>query len=90
MYVDETNDVEAISQLTNGNGVDYVFETSGFHQSLRMWRSLFSDLSNFPISVIIYIGSSLVYKLEVKTLTPCIIPRRLFLFQISIKKSLRR
>ncbi|NUK31361.1 alcohol dehydrogenase catalytic domain-containing protein [Parageobacillus sp. VR-IP] len=34
VYADEINDVEAISELTNGNGVDYVFETSGFHQSL--------------------------------------------------------
>lgn len=34
VYADQVNDVEAISELTNGQGVDHVFETSGFHQSM--------------------------------------------------------
>jgi len=34
VFADEVQDVEAISQLTNGQGVDHVFETSGFHQAL--------------------------------------------------------
>ncbi|MDQ0273148.1 zinc-dependent alcohol dehydrogenase [Cytobacillus purgationiresistens] len=34
IYADQVNAIEAIAQLTNGNGVDHVFETSGFHESL--------------------------------------------------------
>jgi threonine dehydrogenase-like Zn-dependent dehydrogenase len=34
VYADQVNDVEAIAELTNGEGVDHVFETSGFHQSM--------------------------------------------------------
>lgn len=34
VYADEINDVRAIAELTDGQGVDHVFETSGFHQSL--------------------------------------------------------
>jgi threonine dehydrogenase-like Zn-dependent dehydrogenase len=34
VYADTVNDVDAISKLTGGEGVDHVFETSGFHQSL--------------------------------------------------------
>lgn len=34
VYADKENDVDAISNLTEGEGVDHVFETSGFHQSL--------------------------------------------------------
>lgn len=34
IYADEENPIEAVSKLTNGEGVDNVFETSGFHQSL--------------------------------------------------------
>jgi threonine dehydrogenase-like Zn-dependent dehydrogenase len=34
VYADKANGVDAISKLTDGEGVDHVFETSGFHQSL--------------------------------------------------------
>ncbi|WP_028551149.1 zinc-dependent alcohol dehydrogenase [Paenibacillus sp. UNC451MF] len=34
VYADEVNDVEAVSAITDGQGVDHIFETSGFHQSL--------------------------------------------------------
>jgi threonine dehydrogenase-like Zn-dependent dehydrogenase len=34
VIADVTNDVEAISMLTGSEGVDHVFETSGFHQSM--------------------------------------------------------
>ena len=34
IFSDQVNVVEAISQLTGGEGVDHVFETSGFHQSM--------------------------------------------------------
>ncbi|WP_251555214.1 zinc-dependent alcohol dehydrogenase [Neobacillus muris] len=34
VYADQIPDVEAVSKLTNGEGADHVFETSGFHQSL--------------------------------------------------------
>lgn len=34
VYADKVNDVQAISELTGGEGVDHVFETSGFHQSM--------------------------------------------------------
>ncbi|NHM32894.1 zinc-dependent alcohol dehydrogenase [Neobacillus terrae] len=34
VIADKVNEVEAISALTNSQGVDHVFETSGFHQSM--------------------------------------------------------
>lgn len=34
VYADKENVVDAISRITDGEGVDHVFETSGFHQSL--------------------------------------------------------
>lgn len=34
IYADEKEPIEAVRELTNGEGVDNVFETSGFHQSL--------------------------------------------------------
>lgn len=34
VYADEEGAVEAVSRITEGDGVDQVFETSGFHQSL--------------------------------------------------------
>jgi 2-desacetyl-2-hydroxyethyl bacteriochlorophyllide A dehydrogenase len=34
IYADEENDIEAVARLTHGEGVDFVFETSGYHQSL--------------------------------------------------------
>jgi len=34
IYADKVNDLDAISELTDGEGVDHVFETSGFHQSM--------------------------------------------------------
>ncbi|WP_433957113.1 zinc-dependent alcohol dehydrogenase [Cytobacillus horneckiae] len=34
VYADQENVIEAVAGLTGGNGVDHVFETSGFHQSL--------------------------------------------------------
>jgi threonine dehydrogenase-like Zn-dependent dehydrogenase len=34
IYADEENAIETVRKLTNSEGVDHVFETSGFHQSL--------------------------------------------------------
>lgn len=37
IYADQVNVVEAVSKLTNGDGVDHVFETSGFYESISRW-----------------------------------------------------
>lgn len=34
VYADEQDPIEAVREITDGEGVDNVFETSGFHQSL--------------------------------------------------------